>query len=204
MFLNTSADKVVPFICSKTFFPPAKVLNALRDLGTLRHNLFVVAERHGYAPLHTTPQNKAYFALELLEQLYIRTFPQELSHTCVLASVVLVHDGVYLSPPPSLSNVATASARAAQATGIPTLNIAYKDLAPIWDRYFGHLNRLIALRQQQPKRPRIAGENFGCPATGPNIVCTLIAPPENWQNESFTSPPQTPPLKRLRLLTQPN
>jgi hypothetical protein len=95
--------------------------------------------------------------MEFLEQRFIRHFLAELCKAKELQSVVLVHDGLYIAPPVSLHDIASASEAAATASGLPVLQLTFKNLAQLWQRQFGHLERRIHLQQGPPKRSRHSG-----------------------------------------------
>jgi hypothetical protein len=98
--------------------------------------------------------------MEFLEQQFIPHSLAELCKARELRSVVLVHDGLYVSPPISLSDIALASEAAAAASGLPVLQLTFKNLAPLWQRQFGHLERRMLLQQGPQKRSRRPGD---CP-----------------------------------------
>jgi hypothetical protein len=159
IFLNTSADKVISLIRQETMFPPQSVLTFFRQLEVRRPGLVHTARCLGFEPRGASDTNICYFAMEYLEQRYIRHFLSGLSRTKELHSVVLVHDGLYLSPSLSLEEVARASETAAAAAGLPVLQLNFKDLSPIWQRQFGHLERQAVTQQAQAKRRRLATED---------------------------------------------
>ena len=68
------------------------------------------------------------------------------------------NDGLYVSPSFSLSDVALASEAASAASGLPVLQLSFKNLAPLWQRQFGHLERQTILQQEQSKRRRHPGD----------------------------------------------
>ena len=160
VFLNTSADKVIRTIQTKTLFPPANVVLVFRQLEALRPNLLKTARRHGFDPRVGEAHNINYFALEFLEQRYVRHLLSELCDTVTLSSVILVHDGLYLSPQVSEADIAAASAKAATLTSMPVLHFAYHHLDSIWDRTFGHIARKVAQQRASAKRLRLS-DNSG-------------------------------------------
>ena len=95
IFLNTSAENAIRLIKTHTLFPPADVLNFFRKLDTLRPLLADAALRHGCDLSLAEAKNRAFFALEFLEQRYLRHLLQELNQLIALQSLVLVHDGFY-------------------------------------------------------------------------------------------------------------
>jgi hypothetical protein len=97
--------------------------------------------------------------MDYLEQRYVRHFLASLSKIKDLHSVVLVHDGLYLSPSPSHDEVARASEAAATSAGLPILQLNLKDLSPLWQRQFGNLDRQTIVQQTQAKRRRLTAEN---------------------------------------------
>ena len=140
-------------------FPPQSILNFFRQLDARRPGLVSTARCLGFEPQGTNDSNVSYFAMEYLEQRYVRYFLASLSQTKELHSVVLVHDGLYLSPSPSHDEVARASEAAATTAGLPTLQLNLKDLYPLWQRQFGNLDRQTVAQQAQAKRRRLAAEN---------------------------------------------
>jgi hypothetical protein len=154
VFLNTSADKVIRSILAKTLFPPQQVLQLLRQLEELRPNLLSTAQRLGFDGRFTDPHNINYFALEYLEQIYIRQFLEVLGIRQNLNSVVLVHDGLYFSPPAPAEEIALISSIAARKTGLPPLQLHMQNLTNLWNPKFGHLGRMIAELTQATKRQR--------------------------------------------------
>jgi hypothetical protein len=111
--------------------------------------------------------------MEYLEQRYIRHFLSELSKAKELHSVVLVHDGLYVSPSFSHSEIALASEAASAASGLPALQLSLRNLTPLWQRQYGYLERQTILQQEQAKRRRRTGENRGeADASLPSQVST--------------------------------
>jgi hypothetical protein len=105
-------------------------------------------------PYLSDPHNINYFALEYLEQLYVRQFLEELGIRQSLDSVVLVHDGLYFSPPLPVQEIASISASVARKTGLPILQLHMQNLANLWNRKFGHLDRMVAELPLSTKRQR--------------------------------------------------
>ena len=130
------------------------MITLFRQLEQLRPNLAPKAGEFGFNADYTEEHNVNYFALEFLEQLYVRHFLAVLSSNVELESVVLVHDGIYLAPQISTSDVAAASAAAAQATGMPTLLFTSQNLTLLWNRTFGHLDRLVNTQSRACERSR--------------------------------------------------
>ena len=62
-----------------------------------------------------------------------------------------------MAPPISLHDVALASEAAATASGLPSLQLTFRNLASLWQRQFGHLERRMNLQQGLPKRSRCSG-----------------------------------------------
>ena len=80
---------------TKTFFPPVSVLDFFRKLDTLRPLLIEAAFQRGCDLSFADERNRAFSALEYLEQRYLRHFLHELNQLLHLRSVILVHDGFY-------------------------------------------------------------------------------------------------------------
>ena len=159
IFLNTNAAKVIALIRQDTIFPPHSVLSFFRQLDARRPSLVETARCLGFEPQGTNDANVSYFAMEYLEQKYVRHLLASLSKIKDVHSVVLVHDGLYLSPPPTHDEVARASEAAATTAGLPILQLNLKDLSPLWQRQFGNLDRQTIMQQTQAKRRRLAAEN---------------------------------------------
>jgi hypothetical protein len=62
-----------------------------------------------------------------------------------------------VAPPIFLHDVALASEAAATASGLPSLQLTFRNLASLWQRQFGHLERRMNLQQGLPKRSRYSG-----------------------------------------------
>ena len=154
VFLNTSAQKVIHIIHTKTLFPPANVLSLFRQLEELRPNLLKTACGYGFDPSIGEDHNICFFALEFLEQHYVRNFLSALCDALPLTSVILVHDGIYLSPQVSVADLAIASAKAAKVTNVPVLHFSCHQLDTLWNRTFGHIDRRVAHQRLAAKRPR--------------------------------------------------
>ena len=135
--MNTSASKV--------FFLPQLVLKFFRDLDQFRPRITTTAESLGCDLSFANEKNKAFFALEFLEQRFLRQFLFELSKLCHLTSLLLIHDGVYFSPPVAAETVQLAASIASEFLSIPPLEMKHKCLQQEWYRTFGHLERIQTL-----------------------------------------------------------
>ena len=111
-------------------------------------------------PLPTTE----IFALEFLEQRYLRQVLFELASACEISSVVLVHDGIYLSPGPTAEHLSHASASAARAFRLPAFEIKYKHHSTEWQSCFEHFEKTFALSLNPFKRSRFANVSMPSPA----------------------------------------
>ena len=130
------------------------MLRFFRDLDSHRAAVLVAAETHGCDLSNTTARNKAFFALEFLEQRYIRQVLIELSRDNVLTSMILVHDGIYFAPATRPEVVLDAAERASKSLSLPTFELKYRDLSNEWRREFGHISRSCALLPNPAKRRR--------------------------------------------------
>jgi hypothetical protein len=84
-----------------------------------------------------------------------------------------VHDGLYVSPSFSHSEIALASEAASTASGLPALQLSLRNLTTLWQRQFGHLERQTTLQYGQAKSSKHAGEFcFEDGASHPSQVST--------------------------------
>ena len=151
VFLNTSAENAISLIKSKTLFPPQVVLQFFRQLEEHRPTIISKAEHLGCDLSFTTNKNVAFFALEYLEQRVLRHFLFELSKLCDLTSIVMVHDGIYFSPPAPAETVQLAASLAAGLLTMPPLEMKYINLQQEWHRTYGYWNAFNPLPHAQRK-----------------------------------------------------
>ena len=141
IFLNTNTDKALAYIRSFYLFIPQELCSLFRTLDTQRNRVIAFAASKGFQPQDFETHNMMYFALEHLEQLFMRHFTQQLFQMTRVRSCVYVFDGLLLSPPPCAMHISLAAALACQALEIPNLQVQAVDLQQ---------DRLAALEQICP------------------------------------------------------
>jgi hypothetical protein len=132
-------------------------LDFFRKLEARRSLLIAAAIDKGCNLSFATTRNTAFFALEYLEQRYLRNLLHELNQVLQLQSVILVHDGFYFSPKTSVENVQLAANLASRATGLPPFELKCRNLSAEWHRNFSILERMQTINHSAAKKRKSEG-----------------------------------------------
>ena len=110
--------------------------NILFELEKGRHKLEPYAFKYGYVPHHDVQnKNRSYFAMEYLEQLFVHTFMTELCKTNDFNSVVFLHDGLLLAPPPEEVCITHAMLAACKILDMPAVPCKMTNLISQYNTY---------------------------------------------------------------------
>jgi hypothetical protein len=93
--LNVTYDVALRYLQAHFLFVPIHLRTFLGQLQGHKTRAIEFAISKGFDPSRTTDRNRTYFALEYLEQLFMRALTTSICMNQVIESLVYIHDGVY-------------------------------------------------------------------------------------------------------------
>ena len=158
-FLNTSAVEAIKSIRRLTLFPPPEVVNLFKELDALRPKVLLFAGDKGFCESDFEPHNRMYFAMEFIEQLFVRQLVECLGVRTAVDSMVYLFDGLLLSPPPTDLEISAIASEAAKIVGLPSFPLEYTNPLPRWEAAYSRLQLTVPLGEKPAKSRKLTANN---------------------------------------------
>lgn len=94
------------------------------------------AEQQGFDNSFTKETNVIFFALEYIEQKFFRKFVSLLCETHPVSSLVYIHDGLLVAPPPNDVLIQSVAQQASFSTNLPVFPLHIINLQHEWSALF--------------------------------------------------------------------
>jgi hypothetical protein len=130
--LNVTYEKAVNHLHKHFMFVPDYMLVFLADLQQHKVKAVSFAMRLGFDTAACEDKNRVYFALEYLEQTFMRTFLRYICTHSHISSIVFIHDGIYVQPCPDEVVLHAATNFACSELNISKLSLRIVNLFPHW------------------------------------------------------------------------
>ena len=137
--LNVTYEVALRYLQSQFLFIPEYLVSFLNTLQEHKTRAITFAISKGFDPAGTTHKNLTYFALEYLEQFFMRAFLCSICTSQHIESIIYIHDGIYVRPCPDDYVLQVAVCTACRKLGVPTVNIKVTNLLTSWRLKFGSL-----------------------------------------------------------------
>ena len=126
--LNSTLDSTLLHYRSLGYWPSTPILTILQTIVRTKPRLFkALDDRFGArCPSNPTPANYGFHTLEHPETLRLKKFTSYLCEHHTIASLIWLHDGIWLSPQPSLEVVAAANRHASAHIGLPSSPLEFR------------------------------------------------------------------------------
>ena len=127
--LNSSLGETLDYLASLGYYPSFEVLNMLRTVQQVKPRLLPRLE-HSYTSRNipsSSNRNRCYFLLEHLESSWMKQFVSHLLRDFTHASLIWIHDGLWISPPPSQTLIGTANRLATSFLGLSSSPLHLKN-----------------------------------------------------------------------------
>ena len=122
--LNATLEDTVNAYHQFGYYPSPQVLHILKDINRAKKHVFDRLEQlFGSRTLTSlTTTNRPFHTLEHPETLWLRSFTEYICAHEAIASIIWLHDGIWISPLPSPSLLAAADLHASSCIGVSLLS----------------------------------------------------------------------------------
>ena len=126
--LNTTLDTILLHYRSLGYWPSTPIYNILQTIVRTKPRLFqALDDRFGARhPSNPTPANHGFHTLEHPETLWLKKFTSCLCDHHPIASLIWLHDGIWLSPLPPLEAIAAANRHASAHIGLSSAPLEFR------------------------------------------------------------------------------
>ena len=141
--LNSTLDQTLEYYRQYGYYPSPQVRQALQRINGAKHSVFAhLNALFGERTLDSlSPRNMAFHILEHPETLWLRHFVIYMHRHHAFTSVIWLHDGVWLSPPPAADLLAAANTYAATQIHLPPLDFTYTPVRFQYETVFSDITR---------------------------------------------------------------
>ena len=141
--LNSTLAQTLEYYRQYGYYPSPQVRQALQRLNGAKPSVFAhLNALFGDRTLASlSPSNMAFHILEHPETLWLRHFVIYMHRHHPFTSVIWLHDGVWLSPPPAADPLAAANTYAAMQIHLPPLDFTYTPLRAQYETVFSDIMR---------------------------------------------------------------
>jgi hypothetical protein len=136
--LNVTEGQALCYLRQHYLFVPTYMTDFLSHLQNQKTRALDFAISKGFDASKCTTKNVIYFALEFLEQAFMRVFLNSICTNNDISSLVLIHDGVYIKPCPDDAVISVAINAACCALSIPTVPLRVVGLLNLWQQKYMH------------------------------------------------------------------